>query len=392
MRNRWSRTVLGLLVMMVPACGGAPDAPRSMHADSAGIDVVTDAGTDRPLAWSLDTRFELGGKENDNESFYQLGSGAWIGADSTGHLFILDPDGHRILVFDSTGTFVRRMGGEGGGPGEFTFALAFDVMPDGTSAVFDIGKRSFVRYAFDGTLLDEMRTPPTFFGGTFALGPGSLTVTTQKRDSTVALNSLVVATATDTTTIASLEQTPGGVVQFKSCGMSIRGIPPIFSPTLRWVGSGTRTVVATSDTYEMRVYDGDRLVRIIRRAIPPEAATKELAIREQGDGMKVRLDSGTRTCEPAEVVDQQGFAETVPTIRRMQIDPLGRIWVDRAHTRYDPPIIDVFGPEGDYIGTLPDGTPFPATFLSADRVVTIRKDELDVERAVVQEIRESDGS
>ena len=41
-------------------------------------------------------------------------------------------------------------------------------------------------------------------------------------------------------------------------------------------------------------------------------------------------------------------------------------------------MIDVFGPAGDYKGTLPPDSPFPAEFIRPDRVLVLGTDALDV--------------
>jgi hypothetical protein len=375
-------------MLVIAACAGdSSTRTHSMHADSAGIDIATHAGADVALEWTFVDRFDIGGKETENESFYSLGGGAWVDADTLGRLYVLDRDASRVLIFDSTGQFVRRMGRSGAGPGEIGMGLAFSVSADGESAVFDVAKRAFVRYGPGGEILSEIRTPPRYFGGAFNLGDNSLTLPSQERDSTSSRDVLMVATASDTTIIASMKPPEGKPVDLTSCGMKVSNVPPLFSPTLRWAGRGDRSAVTTAAAYEIHVFDGNRLTRIIRRVVTPVQATAGGALREQGDRMRIRTQGAIRVCDPSEYVEQAGFAEVIPAIRSLFYDPAGRLWVERGRVRDESPVIDIFDANGDFMGTLPAGSPLPAAFLSDTRIVTVVKDELDVERIVVREIR-----
>jgi 6-bladed beta-propeller len=55
-------------------------------------------------------------KGDDRRTFGRI---ADIGVDSRGLVYVADADQNRVQVFDGTGAFVRTIGREGGGPGEF---------------------------------------------------------------------------------------------------------------------------------------------------------------------------------------------------------------------------------------------------------------------------------
>lgn len=70
----------------------------------------------------------------------------------------------------------------------------------------------------------------------------------------------------------------------------------------------------------------------------------------------------------------------------MQIDPEGRLWVQRGHVRGERAPIDLFAADGEYLGTLQDGAPYPAAFMPGGSVVAVETDELDVPRVVVYRV------
>ncbi|MCG6987316.1 MAG: hypothetical protein LJF06_03870, partial [Gemmatimonadetes bacterium] len=191
---------------------------------------------------------------------------------------------------------------------------------------------------------------------------------------------LVALGPTDTTVIATLRQPPGKNVELKSCGMGFTGMPPIFSPMLAWTTEGGRGVlVSGGTTYDIDVYgtDGLSLRRRIRRDLPAVQATKELAVRSLGEGMKIGIPGGTRVCDPEEVVEQRGFAPVIPPVTDVKVAPGGDIWVDRWVPKGDQSLLDVFDSTGVYLGTL-TGAEMPVVFLGEDRVIVRRTDEMDV--------------
>lgn len=375
------------LVLALTACGGGDDAPASIRTDSAGIEIVTYPGPDRPSPLSFTEEFRLGGSESDpKQSFFRVGA-ASVGADAAGNIYILDSAANRVVVFDAAGEFVRSLGREGGGPGELGIAAGLLVEPDGTVGVVDFSKRGVVRFDPNGEPLPLQPLPPGYYGGRIASIEGAWILTAQKPGETGPTAEVLHRIAgPDTTELASLSRGPMKPIQLKSCGMGFSGMPPLFQPTLRWYATGARTAFVASAAYEVRVLDGGNEVMRIRREIAPLPATKELALQQVGDAMEVRTDAGVRRCLPDDVVEQQGFAPEIPTISAIVLSPDGRLWVQRGGVRDEPKPIDVFSPDGEYEGTLPAGTPFPILFLPDGRIGAAETDDVDVTRLVVYNV------
>ena len=126
---------------------------------------------------------------------------------------------------------------------------------------------------------------------------------------------------------------------------------------------------------------------LVRRDVPPRDATPELAQREVGDSMRVR--GGTLRCAiaPEAVVEARGFAPVIPLIRSVSIARDGSLWVERTTPRNDPPLVDVFSPDGEYRGTLPAGSPVPIAFFpNGDIAASEKSTDDDVERLVVYRV------
>lgn len=91
--------------------------------------------------------------------------GGEIAVDPSGRLYIAGED--HVLVFDADGTFLRRIGRRGEGPGELMSVRAFSVVDDGAFVILDSGRGVILRFDWTGQLLDEVRP-----GGWTPVGTG----------------------------------------------------------------------------------------------------------------------------------------------------------------------------------------------------------------------------
>ena len=371
-----------LLPLFLYGCGtSSGGGPAVVMTDSAGVTIVrSTSSTDLPTLLVSDPVRTLGGKDTPEESCYPVVS-ALVATDDNGNMYVLDPDAYQVQVFDSTGRHLRTLGGQGGGPGELQFPLALAVATDGRAWVADVGKRALVHWGPGGEVLDSDQFPQGYFGGEVKWTSLGLVVPLRDPEG----HKLVIASESgENRVLAVLDFAETRALQLESCGMSFSGMEPIFSPNLVWTASRNTVVVARNPAYVIDVYEAGRLVRSVRRDLSPRVASAELAEASLGDGMRVGTVGGERVCDPAEVVEQQGFAAYLPMVSRLALAPEGTLWVQRYDVGESPQPIDIFNPEGQYVGTLPYDAPFPVGFLPDGRILVSERDELDVERLVVR--------
>lgn len=398
-RRRPARRVGGIapLLVVALACAGGdgPAAARTaVHTDSAGIDIAANDSVDRPLAWRFEERFAVGGAESGPEAFYGV-SARGVGVDTLGRLYILDAGNHRVVVVDSAGQVVRTQGAQGGGPGELEFPAFLAVRPDGEVGVYDYARGGLVRFAPDGAPLPLERVtaeggpPPDAMRW---VDGGLLLARTDYGDDRVR-DELLVRRGEAETVLATTESPSPPMHTFRSCGgrLAMR-LPPLFQPQMTWSERDGRIVAATNAAYTLDVYDGDRRVASVRRSLPPRASSEELARRELGEGMKVRFGGGDCTVDPAEVIEARGLAPVLPAVRTVVVAPDGTVWVERGRLKDEPPLIDVFDRSGDYLGTLPAGSPMPAAFQANGDLVAIVTDELEVQRVVTYRVARAEAA
>ena len=78
--------------------------------------------------------------------------------DSSGRMYLFSPGADHVLVFDTDGSFLRRVGRGGEGPGELLNPRSFAVLDDGVFAVLDGGRGVILTFDWTGRLLGEVRT------------------------------------------------------------------------------------------------------------------------------------------------------------------------------------------------------------------------------------------
>jgi len=92
------------------------------------------------------------------DSCYVFGEIASAVPTAGGGVAVLDIYGCDISFFDSSGTFVRSIGGRGEGPGEFLLPIDFAILDDGRIAVIDLINRRIDILSQSGELLNSLET------------------------------------------------------------------------------------------------------------------------------------------------------------------------------------------------------------------------------------------
>lgn len=375
-------------VFVTASCGGSgPEASATTVSDSAGVALVEASAQQRALPWVAERVFTIPSLEEDGDGFFSVSDLVVTGGD---RIAVLDRDGHRVVLFDGEGNHLAQAGEQGGGPGEFQYPFSMFARADGGVSVFDLMNARLE--TFDASLEyteSEILGGTAFFGGAVA-DLGTVRVVSGRDPGGSATERILAVSAADTVEIVRSVRADGATVTLESCGMQLGSMRPIFSPRTLWAaGPEGEVFVSDTDRFEIDVYrapDFD-LVRRIRRHVPVQAANADLALATVGDGMRMMTSAGTRTCDSQEVVEQQGFAPTIPSIANLIASPTGELFVSRWALPDEAPPIDVFSVEGNYIGTLPAGFPFPDAFLADGRFVVTEEDELGIQSVEVYSIR-----
>ena len=86
------------------------------------------------------------------------------------------------------------------------------------------------------------------------------------------------------------------------------------------------------------------------------------------------------------------FAGSIPRITGLAVDGNDRLWVGVSEQLPgETERIDVYRLDGTLLGEIRDPSVFPTMFYGTGRAALLDRDELDVQRVVVFELREQTG-
>lgn len=127
---------------------------RVTRTDSAGIEIVTTEtpATDVPVFATLDSMpdLRLGSVAGPPEE--QFGSVRDLAVLSGGGVAVLDEQAAEVRIFGPDGAYLRTLGSEGEGPGEFQTPRSVTRLPGDTLAVYDYRAARITRFGPDGAL------------------------------------------------------------------------------------------------------------------------------------------------------------------------------------------------------------------------------------------------
>lgn len=337
-RLRIGLTTLCLILGAAPAwAGSAP--PRAANGSEPAHGVRT---------LDLEERWRRGGEDDD--LFFGLVAQAV--ADETGALYLLDVQLNEVYVLQADdGDFLRTIGRQGEGPGEFNRAGDLLRRSDGTIGVVQRFPGSVVLLTPDGvpagTVLPgdpttggrDMLTGARAVGDDYVFSGGHMTRTDdgRKRRNFLALYS------------------PDGVLRHEYLGQeddfdfsarSFHETDGAFLGAGQWdVGpDGSVYAAAQRELYEITVFAPDGTVRlIVTRDYEPLARTAD-----ELDQLKRRWESGRRF---QRFGTEQIFATTQPAVVRLEVRADGELWVlpSRGYVDQPPGVLqtwDVFTPAG----------------------------------------------
>lgn len=106
---------------------------------------------DAETAWRLEEDLRLGTATGEGpEQFAEIRD---VRSDSRGRIYVLNGASNEARVFHPDGTHVHTIGGEGEGPGEFSFPMGMALTPGDTLWVTDIGAGRYSAFGPSGTFL-----------------------------------------------------------------------------------------------------------------------------------------------------------------------------------------------------------------------------------------------
>ena len=359
------------------------------HAGDAVAGSAATGGADSADGHSLQLVEELRIGRLDGREEYIFGAIHAVTADGAGGAYIFDVMVPALRHYDATGTYVRTLGGQGSGPGEYqNQALGLAVRPDGRIALRDPLNARLTLYHPDGTPSDHWRIESGLYGS----------------------NALMVDTAGHSYLSILLEPPQRnrpwniGLLHLDENGVIVDSIPPPaiageptdgggnFIPAKVWARSPQGfTVVGVSDEYSFEIRHPDGRVVRVRMPRPPVPLLPEERAEHEA------LAEWSRTYRAQNLTsDVPDVPRVKPAYSDISAAADGRIWVRRhvtaeklrepveaapdsppVRTWMEPSVYDLFEPDGTYLGDLrlPDRTGL--AWMDREEVWAIQRGEMD---------------
>jgi len=151
------------LLLLFNLCSKKPSYPvRTEIID--GVKVITnpDYPRDGQVAYQLEEELSIGEEEVDeNYMFYEPQN---VKASEDGSIYVLDGRDICIKVYDKEGQYLRTVGRQGQGPGEFSSGfLFFDISSDGKIYIMDCRNSCVIIMDKDGSFIQSFRLPGRLF-------------------------------------------------------------------------------------------------------------------------------------------------------------------------------------------------------------------------------------
>lgn len=390
-----------IALLLSAACGG-PTSERSgewvVERDTIGDTIVVRTLSGSVWGTPMELKIDLSIGTLEGDSTLMFGSIQQIAVDADGGIYAFDGQVPALRYFNARGEYVRTLGREGAGPGEYRgWALGLAVLSDGRVVMRDPQNARLNFYSPDGTPSDHWPVASGLFVDNAMV---------LDRRNHVFLKILLAQPERN-------KPWPIGLLHYDASGHLVDTIPPpaiageptdaggTFLPSKIWALSPQGVVVVgMNDRYvfELRRPDGT-VVRIERAAERVSLEPGERAEHEARSEWTRRNRAQFLTAKIPPV------PATKPFFRGLYPGERGRVWVRRyvkaekmdmptePDASQPPPItwlestvFDVFESDGTYLGEVRAPPRTSVRVFRGDTIWGIRRGELDEQyliRAVV---------
>jgi hypothetical protein len=302
----------------------------------------------------------------------------------------------QLRIYDADGTFLRRMGREGEGPGEFRFMQIMGTLGPDTLVVLDGSQRRISFFDTQAGFLFQANVQENagmtyfangifgdgsvVFGGGLRAGPGfEIPDDGYKRDPTT-----YQSVNREGKIATEFGEFPGPEIYFQAQGgggeRMISATVLHFGKQPRAIARGSELVVGSGDTYELEVYDPKgRHIRTIRVQTPPTPVTADHLDALLQESLSALPDPSMEARVRSSFTDVP-HAEFLPAIGRLLMDPEGYLWVEDYHLPGGPlRTWTIFDPQGNPVTRLSHPARYRVLDVGIRKVLTLFEDNLGVE-------------
>lgn len=402
---RWWRASKGALpgglavVLAVSACEEVSVAvPTAAVSDSAGVEIVSYDLMDVDVPSWLETGeidLQIGVVDGPAEyAFSSIGDVAVVG---DGSLVVTDRQTLEVRVFDSSVEHLRSLGGEGGGPGEFSSSPWIAGVSGDSVFTFDSRAARVTTFALSGEVLGDVSVRSEMVGRPLvALRQSDGSFLTRSRwvnpevdmgfhELQLFLDSIVIARlAADGSFVDTVSVEPDAprgrsILGSMTEGIRVNQAVPPFSPEGRLQTYDAQAVFAYGDRFDVAFHGADGVERRLRVSGVRHPATRAELQEQQESILNEDLGSDGVTPEMRRLF-LDFIPEVPPEFDDIRVSTTGDLWV----SLFDPdPASDtrwlVFDPEGGLRGAVETPAGLSVRWIGPSAIVGVATDDFDVQ-------------
>jgi sugar lactone lactonase YvrE len=328
--------------------------------------------------WRIEEDLRIGSATVEGPELF--GSIGALEVDELGRIYVAESQAQEVRVFNADGTYLRTIGQDGGGPGEFAQISGIGWGPDGNLWVMDTRNNRMSVFDTTGAYITSHRRPGGFmilpWPGGFDDHGRVYDMVGVPRDGDFALAMVRYdAQMTPMDTFYMPPEEDGDFFELVGEGGSSRmraGVPFSPGPVSRFDPEGY-VWMGITDQYRLhRVsFDGDT-VRTVAREFEPVS----VSAAEHDEALE-SLDWFT---EQGGKIDPSRIPDTKPAFIRPLFDDTGHMWVTATTAEGVNTTWDIFDPEGRYLGAVvsPVDLAFRSPVFKGDELYAVVTDEMDV--------------
>jgi hypothetical protein len=407
--------LIALCALWATACAPTGDSEAGT-AWQAAVDTLGDTIQVRTLSgsvWGDPATLipELSIGEMDGPDHFVFGNPIGLAVTEDGRILVLDAQVPVLRMYGSDGEFIRNIGRDGSGPGEYDSPDGIGVLPDGRILVRDPRNSRIAVFDETGEYLEQW-----FLAGGFNSGASQVVDIEGNSYVQTILDRGVGpwdwtfgmiryspdGEILDTVQAPTWDWEPQQVRASVEGSSSVRSVP--YSPDDHWAFSRLGYMVGgLSSDYRIDLYRTDGPVLRIERDWDPVPVR-----REEAQERRLRITEDLRRQYGSWRWNGPEIPSFKPPFKELFVSWEGNIWAvvstsgvptmtedeareesrERGRTplRFtEPVVVDVFAPDGSYFGpvsTPPSFRTDPEPVIGGDHVWAVTRDELEVPRLV----------
>ena len=316
---------------------------RGRTEDKNGVKIVKNPS--RPvygrITLDLEKDLTLGSESEENYIFYRV----WdIQADARGNIFVLDSGAHRIQKYDRNGKYLRSIGRQGQGPGEFERPIMLAMDSHNNLYVGEMAKI----HEFDPNGEFVMAANIPFFYMNFAPDDRGNFIVTGRVTKEGGQNLGVLILNPEGEILKKITEFPGLPLHESGTTISHDYSPQVRFSTI----AGKGIVYGYNLAYRLYIADfSGRNVLIIEKEKAPQAISRQEKNKIINELHK-NLSRAELGWSKNLIAKMANLPKHRPFFDRIMVDDEGRIYVRRRKSVLDDSLgmaFDIFGSDGHYL-------------------------------------------